>query len=137
MVRISLGAYNTSDDVDALVDMLERIVRNDYQGVYYQVPESGDYRPVGYEEMLSGDFPPARGIVHGNAAAAAHRRAQLARLRRRSHDQSRYRRRRAGRPHDRAFAGTEMWGLVSTRHCSRRAIVSAARSVHADSIPLR
>ena len=39
----------------------------------YQVPASGDYRPAGYEEMLPGDFPPARGIVHGNAAAAAHR----------------------------------------------------------------
>jgi hypothetical protein len=51
-VRISLGAYNTAADVDAVVDMLERIVRNEYQGVYYQVPESGDYRPVGYEEML-------------------------------------------------------------------------------------
>jgi cysteine desulfurase/selenocysteine lyase len=52
MVRISLGVYNTAADVDAVVDMLERIVRNEYQGVNYQVPESGDYRPVGYEEML-------------------------------------------------------------------------------------
>ncbi len=34
MVRISLGAYNSSDDVDVLVEMLERIVRNDYQGQY-------------------------------------------------------------------------------------------------------
>ena len=31
MVRISLGAYNTSEDVDVLVEMLERIMRNDYR----------------------------------------------------------------------------------------------------------
>ena len=73
MVRISFGAYNTSDDVDALVEMLERIVRNDHQGLYCQVPESGDYRPAGYEEMVPGDFPPARGNVHGNAALAEER----------------------------------------------------------------
>ncbi len=52
MVRISLGAYNTSEDIDALVEMLQRITRNDYQGHYYQVPESGDYRPAGYEEVV-------------------------------------------------------------------------------------
>ena len=31
MVRISLGAYNTSEDVDVLVEMLGRIMRNDYR----------------------------------------------------------------------------------------------------------
>ena len=43
MVRVSFGAYNTTEDVDALVEMVERIVRNDYQGWYYQAPETGDY----------------------------------------------------------------------------------------------
>ena len=52
MVRISLGAYNTSEDIDALVEMLGRITRNDYRGLYCYVPESGDYRPAGYEELV-------------------------------------------------------------------------------------
>ena len=50
MVRISLGAYNTMEEIDALVEMLWRIIRNDYQGQYYQVPESGDYKPAGYQD---------------------------------------------------------------------------------------
>ncbi len=49
MVRISLGAYNTMEEIDTLVEMLWRITRNDYQGQYYQVPESGDYEPAGYQ----------------------------------------------------------------------------------------
>ena len=32
MVRVSFGAYNTFEDVDALVEMLHRITRNEYQG---------------------------------------------------------------------------------------------------------
>ena len=53
MVRMSLGVYNTFDDVDALVAMLQRIARNDYHGQYEQVPESGDYMPAGYEDTIS------------------------------------------------------------------------------------
>ena len=54
MVRISLGAYNTSEDVDVLVEMLERIMRNDYRSQYYYVPQSSDYRPVGYQDFVHG-----------------------------------------------------------------------------------
>jgi cysteine desulfurase / selenocysteine lyase len=50
MVRISFAAYNTRHEVDALVEMLSRITRNDYEGQYYQVKESGEYKPAGYEE---------------------------------------------------------------------------------------
>ncbi len=50
MVRISLGAYNTIEEIDTFVDMLWRITRNDYQGQYYQVPETGDYQPAGGQE---------------------------------------------------------------------------------------
>ncbi len=50
MVRMSLGAYNTVEDVDALVAMLHRIVQDDYDGQYYQLPESGDYKPAGYDD---------------------------------------------------------------------------------------
>jgi len=52
MVRVSLGAYNTSEDIEALVEMLHRIVRHDYKGAYEQAPEIGDYRPVGYEDTM-------------------------------------------------------------------------------------
>ncbi len=56
MVRISFGAYNTAEDVDALVGMLRRITCGDYEGVYHQLPETGDYSPVGYEEPLLSCF---------------------------------------------------------------------------------
>jgi hypothetical protein len=68
MVRISLGVYNTSEDIDALVEMLWRITRNDYEGQYCQVPESGDYRPAGYEEEVPSHFSLSRGIVHDDPA---------------------------------------------------------------------
>jgi hypothetical protein len=50
MVRTSLGAYNTIEDIDALVEMLHRIERYDYDGQYYAVPESGDYKPAGHSD---------------------------------------------------------------------------------------
>jgi len=56
MVRISLGIYNTPDDIDALVEMLQRIARNDYKGTYGHAPPSGDCTPVGYEEVLPTPF---------------------------------------------------------------------------------
>ena len=46
MVRISLGAYTTADDIDALVEMLRRIARGEYDADYRQLP-NGDYRPAG------------------------------------------------------------------------------------------
>jgi selenocysteine lyase/cysteine desulfurase len=60
MVRISLGIYNTTDDIDALLEMLQRIARHDYQGNYSHVPESGDCTPVGYEELFPTHFISAR-----------------------------------------------------------------------------
>lgn len=49
MVRISLGAYNTVEDIDALVDGLHRIARRDYHG-RYRAAENGDYAPAGYQD---------------------------------------------------------------------------------------
>ena len=70
MVRISLGAYNTSEDVDACIRMLHRITRSEYRGLYYQLPGSEDYRPAGWNDVLphlsmttssaAGFSPPAR-----------------------------------------------------------------------------
>jgi cysteine desulfurase/selenocysteine lyase len=56
MVRVSFAAYNTCEDIEALVEMLHRITRHDYKGAYQQAPESGDYRPVGYEETMPAAF---------------------------------------------------------------------------------
>ena len=57
MVRLSLGVYNTREDVDALADMLDRIVRRDYRGVYPRAPDSNDYSPAGYRETILDHFP--------------------------------------------------------------------------------
>jgi selenocysteine lyase/cysteine desulfurase len=56
MVRISFGAYNSFEDVDALVEMLRRITRGEYQGQYYQTPESGEYAPAGYRDSIAEHF---------------------------------------------------------------------------------
>ncbi len=52
MVRISLGAYNTSEDVDACIEMLHRITRSEYRGLYHQPPGSENYRPAGCDDIL-------------------------------------------------------------------------------------
>jgi selenocysteine lyase/cysteine desulfurase len=58
MVRMSLGAYNTREDIDALVDMLRRILRHDYQAQYDQDPDTGDYRVAGEELAALSAFSP-------------------------------------------------------------------------------
>jgi len=57
MVRASFGCYNHFEDIDSLVEMLNRIVRGDYQGKYELDPSSGEYLPVDYDEPL-GDYLP-------------------------------------------------------------------------------
>ncbi|HMB29557.1 MAG TPA: aminotransferase class V-fold PLP-dependent enzyme [Blastocatellia bacterium] len=56
MVRISFGAYNNFDDVDALIEMLRRITRNEYRGQYYPILESGEYKPVGHRDSMAEHF---------------------------------------------------------------------------------
>ena len=56
MVRASLGAYNTVDEIDALVGMLERIARGDYRGEYVQIAETGDYRTAGAEDRVAAAY---------------------------------------------------------------------------------
>jgi cysteine desulfurase / selenocysteine lyase len=56
MVRLSLGVYNTRDDVDALVHMLKRIARHDYRGRYSRAAGSGDYTPADYDDAILGRF---------------------------------------------------------------------------------
>ncbi len=56
MVRASFGCYNNTDDVDRLVEMLERIVRRDYRGDYALDRASGEYRPRHFQEPLEEYF---------------------------------------------------------------------------------
>ena len=52
MVRISLGAYNTADDVDVLIDMLGRISRREYEGQYRCADDTGEYRLAGDDDAV-------------------------------------------------------------------------------------
>jgi len=56
MVRASFGCYNTSEDVDRLVAMLERISRGEYQGDYELIPSTGEHIPRGFKEPLADYF---------------------------------------------------------------------------------
>jgi cysteine desulfurase / selenocysteine lyase len=49
MVRISLGCYNNTTDIDRAVDALVQIVGGGIAGTY-RCDEYGDYRPVDYRE---------------------------------------------------------------------------------------
>ncbi len=49
MVRASFGCYNNEQDVDALREILERIVIKDYRGHYVQDSCSGAFHAEGYE----------------------------------------------------------------------------------------
>ena len=57
MVRMGFGCYNNIEDIDRMMEMLERIAANDYQGEYELEVASGEYLPVDYEEPIL-DFLP-------------------------------------------------------------------------------
>jgi cysteine desulfurase / selenocysteine lyase len=48
LVRASLGCYNNEADIDALAEMLERIVRKEYKGTYVQDRATGTFRAEGF-----------------------------------------------------------------------------------------
>lgn len=57
LVRMSFGCYNTQEEIDALVAMLERILRGDYRGDYVLHKATGDYLPRGFDPAaLEGYF---------------------------------------------------------------------------------
>ncbi|MGD2048881.1 MAG: aminotransferase class V-fold PLP-dependent enzyme [Chloroflexota bacterium] len=56
MVRASFGCYSNEDDVDRLVEMLERVVRNQYEGDYQLIRSTGEYIPAGYQDPLAQYF---------------------------------------------------------------------------------
>jgi selenocysteine lyase/cysteine desulfurase len=49
MVRASFGCYNTEADVDALLEILERIARKEYRGTYVQEKSSGAFLAQHFE----------------------------------------------------------------------------------------
>ncbi len=57
MVRASLGCYSDESDIDALVEMLERILRGEIRGTYRQDRSSGAFLADGYHPDFSRFFP--------------------------------------------------------------------------------
>ena len=49
LVRVSLGCYNTTDEIDHLADLLARLVAGDLLGEYDQDPHSGVYWPRDFQ----------------------------------------------------------------------------------------
>lgn len=49
MVRASLGCYNTKEDIDTMVEMLDRVARGAYKGRYVQNRSTGAFHAEGYE----------------------------------------------------------------------------------------
>jgi cysteine desulfurase/selenocysteine lyase len=56
LIRMSFGLYNTTEDVDRLVDALQHIVRGEFQGQYTQNRASGEYIPAGWDPDYSSYF---------------------------------------------------------------------------------
>ena len=56
LIRASFGLYNTIEDVDTLLNALNRIEKGDYRGNYVQDRASGEYSPVGWQPDLSAYF---------------------------------------------------------------------------------
>jgi len=67
MVRASLGCYNNEEDIDALVEMLERVVRKDYRGTYVQERASGAFHAREYAPDFSRYFRYAGSMVPAGA----------------------------------------------------------------------
>jgi cysteine desulfurase / selenocysteine lyase len=54
LVRVSFGCYNTEDEVDYLIEWLERIVAGDYCGDYVVDKASGTYVPRQFDPAILG-----------------------------------------------------------------------------------
>ncbi len=56
LVRASFGCYNTTEDVDRLIEMLDRVARGAYAGKYRLHAPSGEYEPADWEDPLRAYF---------------------------------------------------------------------------------
>jgi cysteine desulfurase / selenocysteine lyase len=64
LVRISFGLYNRAEEVDALVEALEKVARGEIQGQYAQDTASGDFKPLGWNVRYE-DYFSVEKFVHG------------------------------------------------------------------------
>jgi selenocysteine lyase/cysteine desulfurase len=48
-IRMSFGMYNSKEEIDRFVEVLEMIATNQYQGTYHQCTETGEYCPVDFK----------------------------------------------------------------------------------------
>jgi selenocysteine lyase/cysteine desulfurase len=65
MVRASLGCFSNEEDVDRLVEMLERIARREYRGTYRQDRASGAFSAEGFAPDLARYYRFASAMVPG------------------------------------------------------------------------
>lgn len=49
LVRVSFGLYNSTNEIDELIESLFHILREEYAGNYLQDPASGEYFPEGWD----------------------------------------------------------------------------------------
>jgi cysteine desulfurase/selenocysteine lyase len=56
LVRASFGCYNTLEEVDALVEMLERVLCGDYAGDYALKKSTGEYFPRTFDPTILGQY---------------------------------------------------------------------------------
>jgi selenocysteine lyase/cysteine desulfurase len=56
LVRASFGCYNTTEDIDRLIEMLEIIAAGSYSGEYALHAPSGEFVPAGYHDPLTEYF---------------------------------------------------------------------------------
>jgi cysteine desulfurase/selenocysteine lyase len=56
LVRVSFGMYNTTAEVDVLIEALQHITRGEYRGHYAQAVKSGEYYATGWQPDLAQYF---------------------------------------------------------------------------------
>ena len=56
LVRASFGLYNTTEDVDILVEALRRIAHGEFQGAYEQNMATGEFIPQGWQPAFEQYF---------------------------------------------------------------------------------
>lgn len=56
MLRVSFGLYNTTLEVDALVEGMQAIQAGAYQGVYHLEADSGEFSSEGWQPYFEDYF---------------------------------------------------------------------------------
>ena len=74
MVRASFGCYTNEEDIDALVEMMQKISRREYKGKYVQNSETGTFHAEGYSIAFEKYIPfpePTDGLATRNYSESA------------------------------------------------------------------